>query len=267
MTRIAALLYLIFCLQNRSAGQVIDYTIPAGYENKIGSADYKRIVDSSVATISKRFKVDSVQAGTIRLVKMQDIQAFHLQNLLSECLAEKEKGKWDKIISEYFNKLFVTLDKDDEVDPVSYKESKKYLSLRIYPKEFIAQRPGYRGLGVQTNLEDTYTLLMLDVPSAAFVPVPRKDFNLWNKNIDEVFQLAKANIDRQPVQKIKQTLDADGLTIEATTLKNDDYAASYVLDLGNNSPELLGEFGAIVAIPNKGIAHVCKIVRNKPVQL
>lgn len=266
MNRVIVLFCLLLCLQNHSAGQVIDYAIPRALETKINATDYKRIVDASVAIVSKHFKIDSVKDGTVSLVKMQDIIAFHLNNLILECTEEPDKAKWDKIISEHFNMLFATLDKDDELDPESFKDSKKYLSLRIYPKEFITQRPGYRGLVVQTNLEDTYTLLMLDVPSDAFVPVPRKNFIHWNKDIDEVFQLAKANINRQPVQKIKQSIDAGGVIIETTTLKNDDYAGSYALDLDNNSPELVGELGAIVAIPNKGIAYTCKIVRNQPVK-
>jgi hypothetical protein len=33
----------------------------------------------------------------------------------------------------------------------------------------------------------------------------------------------------------------------------------------NNSPELVGEWGCAIAIPNKGLVDLCRISRDKPV--
>jgi hypothetical protein len=33
----------------------------------------------------------------------------------------------------------------------------------------------------------------------------------------------------------------------------------------NNSPELVGEWGSVVAIPNKGLVNICKVSKDKPV--
>jgi hypothetical protein len=47
-------------------------------------------------------------------------------------------------------------------------------------------------------------------------------------------------------------------------LGNEDYAASFVLDLANNSPEFVGSLGSVIAIPNKGLVNICAISKEKP---
>jgi len=90
-------------------------------------------------------------------------------------------------------------------------------------------------------------------------------FNLWGKDSLEVFQAALANVNKQKIEKVTKTFKVDGADIELTLLGNEDYAGSYALDLMNNSPELVGEWGCAVAIPNKGLVDLCRISRDKPV--
>lgn len=264
MMRIVFLICWLVFIAMAAFSQVVDYTVPNGFKTEISAVDYKTIVDASVAAISKRYKVDSVQDGTVKLVKLQDMQAFHLHNLIVECLKEKNKTMWEITVREHFDKLFSTIDEQEKFDPEDFKEAKKYLSIRVYPKEFVMQRPNSRSFIVQTNLEGTFTMLMYDLPGGAFTPVQRKTFVHWNRDIDAIYAIAKSNINKQQVQKISQAVDADGVKIDATLLSNENYAGSYAICIGDNSPELVGELGCIVAIPHKGAAYVYKIVKGKP---
>ena len=48
-------------LNNPSFGQKIEYDIPEDYKKDVEANDYKRIVDASIATISKRYKIERVK--------------------------------------------------------------------------------------------------------------------------------------------------------------------------------------------------------------
>jgi hypothetical protein len=106
---------------------------------------------------------------------------------------------------------------------------------------------------------------MLDLPGA-FTPVQREVFALWKLDTTAVFKTAQHNINHQQVEKVTQSFDLNGTKVEVSFLGNEDYAASYALDLAGNSPELVGEWGTVVAMPNKGLVNICKISKDKPVE-
>ena len=262
--RIIISLVLLTAIQFTSFGQTISYDIPDGYENDINKEDYKKLVDISVPIVSKRYTIESVKAGTIKLKHGQEMGALNLHNLILKCAAVKDKTKWGEVIQGHFENLFSSLDADKKIDPTNYETIKKYLSIRIYPATTVIERGGVEKVVAKTDLDGTYTLLMLDLPGA-FKAVQKDIFILWKKNIDEVFNVAQDNVNKQKIEKVTQQFDIDGAKIEISFLGNEDYAASYALDLIHNSPELVGEWGSVVAIPNKGLVNVCKISRDKPV--
>jgi hypothetical protein len=245
-------------------GQKIDYNIPDGYEKSIKVGDYKKIVDKSVAVVTTKFKIDFVKDGTIQLKKGQRMSAFNLHNLITKCTSIKDKSKWNDIIETHFQKMFSSLDEQARINPNDFEVVKKYLSLRIYETEFINQNGGAKNLVTRTDLEGTFTLLMLDLPDA-FTPVQKTEFNLWKKTESEIFEIAQKNINQQKIEKITKIFNVDGVDIEMSFFGNEDYAASYILDLENNSPEFVGEWGTVIAVPNKGLVNLCKVSRNKPV--
>jgi len=245
--------------------QDISYDIPARYERDITPVDYKRIVDASVSITAKRYKIDHVSGGTIYLNKGQDLKEINLHNLLLKCVTVKDKSLWEKVITEHFNNIFTSIDAQKKIDPANFETISKYLSIRIYPVETINQRGGVSGVLARTDLEGTYTLLMLDLPGT-FVPVQKKIFELWKKEAGEVFTIAQANVNRQVVEKVTSQFDVGGgVNIEVSFLGNEDYAASYALDLLNNAPEMVGTWGSAICMPNKGLVNICKISKEKPV--
>jgi hypothetical protein len=259
-----ALLILSTTFQLASFGQKINYNIPEGYESTISKGDYKDIVDIAVPIVAKRYSIDHVKDGTIFLKKGQDMQALNLHNIIGKCTAVKDKNQWDKIIQGHFDNLFISIDEQKKIDPKNYETIKKYLSLRIYPVEIVNQKGGSSSVIVKTDLEGTYTVLMLDLPGA-FTAVQGDMFTLWKKDSAEVFKIAQENINKQQIEKVTRNFEIDGTNIEIIFLGNEDYAASYALDLLNNSPELVGEWGSVIAIPNKGLVDICKVSKAKPV--
>jgi hypothetical protein len=187
-----------------------------------------------------------------------------LHNLIEKCVAVKDRSQWDKVIQEHFGNIFASFDEQKKIDPGNFETVKKYLSLRIYPEEMVRQRGGIASLIVKSDLEGTYTLLMMDLPGA-FTAVNKQMFDLWKRDTSEVFKIAQDNINKQQVEKVTQRFDMGGVNIEISFIGNEDYAASYALDLINNSPELVGEWGSVIAMPNKGLVNICKISKDKPV--
>lgn len=263
MRAITLLVWLIF-LSVTSSGQKISYNIPEGYETEIGKDDYKKIVDVAVPIVAGRYAVDFVKDGAIQLKKGQEMQTLNLHNLIAKCIAVKDKSQWNKVVQEHFENIFASIDEQKKIDPENYETVKKYLSLRIYPEAMVNQRGGVSSLIAKTDLEGTYTLLMLDLPGA-FTAVKKQMFALWKLDTAIVFETAQENINKQKVEKVTQSFDVDGVKIEMSFLGSEDYAASYALDLMDNSPELVGTWGSVVAIPNKGLVDICKISKDKPV--
>ena len=257
------LVFTILLIQLTINAQTISYEIPEGYEKNISAEDYKTLVDLSIPIIKARYKVDNVKNGTVYLLKDQDFQALNLHNIITKCISLSEKTQWKSAIEEHFRKLFASVDEQRKIDPEKFETIRNNLSLRIYPEAFIIQRGGHSNFISKKDLEGTYTLLMLDLPDA-FTPVNKKMFELWKKDTAEIFRIAQTNINKQSVEKVTKKFDFDSTTIEISFLGNEDYAASYALDLMHNSPELVGELGSVVAIPNKGIADICKITKSNP---
>lgn len=254
---------LFVVLHLTSTGQKISYTVPEDYQNDISKEDYKKLVDMSLPIVAKHFAIDNLSDGTIQLKSGQEMQALNLHNLILKCAAAKDKSTWNGIIRDHFENLFLSIDERRKIDETNYESIKKYLSLRIYPSGTVLERGGLESVVGRQDLEGTYTLLMLDLPGA-FTAVQRSTFTRWKKDTAEVFQLAQENINKQKVEKLTQFFDIDGSSIEIGFLGEENYAASYALDLLHNAPDLVGEWGSVVVIPNKGLVNLCKINRARP---
>src|SRR6201992_1386890 len=86
-----------------ASAQRISYDPPTNIPQKIGPADYKHIVDSSVAILNTRYKVAKVKGGSIIVTIGKDSGTVNLDNLVLKCLAEEDRGVWDKLIRDHFS--------------------------------------------------------------------------------------------------------------------------------------------------------------------
>jgi hypothetical protein len=261
--RLLTLLALLVAFQQISFAQSISYSIPDGYEKDISKDDYKKLVDLSVSIVARRYTVERVKDGTIQLKKGQELSELNLHNLIGKLAMAKDRSNVNAIIEGHFTNIFSSIDEQKKIDPENFESVRKYLSLRIYPAATIRQRGGTGPVVVKTDLEDTYTLLMLDLPGA-FMPVDKNIFRGWKKDSIEVFSIAQQNVNKQEMEKVTRTFDLDSSKIEVNFLGNEDYAASYALDLEKNTPEFVGEWGSVLVMPNKGIVDICKVSKDKP---
>lgn len=261
--RIILLSTLFFIFHLASFAQEINYQVPEDYKNDISKEDYKRIVDLSVPIIAQKYKIDFVKDGTITLKEGQDISALNLHNLILRCVEISDKSAWRKVVQDHFKNLFADIEAQRQINPNDFESIRQYLSIRIYPAEIINNNGGSSLFVYKTDLAETYTLLMLDLPNS-FIPVEKQIADLWQKSETDLFKIATANVNKQVMDKQTKVIAFEGNKIEVSFIENDNYAASYVLDLSNNSPEFVGEWGSVVSIPNKGIANFCKISKSKP---
>ena len=263
--KLSSLLFLLFALHFSSFSQTINYSLPNDFSTTISEKDYKTIVDQSVLIVSKRYKIENVKNGAISVNSGQGQQLINLENLVSKCLNESDRSKWDSIIQDHFNALFNSIDQKNKMEVHNFESIKPYLSIRIYPNSTVQARGGTANLITRTDLEGTTTMLMLDLPQA-FTNVLKPDFESWHKTIEEVFKAGLENINRQQMTKMTKAFTIDGVDIDFNFLENENYAASYALSLETNMPDMVGEWGSVVAIPNKGLVTICKISKTHPVE-
>jgi hypothetical protein len=261
--RLLTLFILLLAFHPGAFSQQIKYSIPAGFEKEISKTDYKKIVDLSIPFITKRYTIDSASDGGVHVSAGETRQTFYLDNLLYKCIGA-DKSQWKDVVKQHFESLFTSMDEKEKIDLGNFEIAKKYLSIRIYSKQSVDERGGLDKIIIKTDLEGTYTMLMLDLPEA-FTSVDKGLFDSWKKDVTEVFKAAQANINSQEIEKVTQNFNTDGGAIEISLLGNENYAASYALDLGNNSPGMVGEWGSVVCMPNKGLVNICKISKSKPV--
>jgi adenine/guanine phosphoribosyltransferase-like PRPP-binding protein len=258
------ILITVLMFQINMFGQKIDYSIPKGYETDINKSDYKTLVDISIEVIKKKYKIDFVKDGAVQLIANQEMQTLNLHNLIVKCAESMDKKRWKQVIEDHFESMFSTIDEQKKINPNDFATIKKYLSIRIYREDFIVQRGGKEKVVAKVDIEGTFTVLMLDLPKT-FMAVDRQIFELWKKSEAEVFSIAQSNINEQKIDKVNKKFEVEGGEISVYFLGNEDYAASYALDLARNSPEIMGEWGSVIAVPNKGLVNACAVSKEKPV--
>jgi hypothetical protein len=259
------ILIIIFIAVFTTVGyaQQIDYTIPARLEGDISKEDYKKIVDIALPVIKKQYKIESVKDGAVRLSETANMSTLYLDNLIIKCTNEQDKSRWADIVQEHLMQLFSSAKDKDKMDLYDFEKVKQYLAIRIYPKETVQLMGGKDNVICRQDLAGTYTLLMLDLPTA-FSSVDRSMFAHWKQDTALVFKIAQENTNRHPVEKLTQKFAAEGGDIEISFFADDNYATSYALDLPTNAPEFIGEWGSVVAMPNKALVNICKISKERP---
>jgi len=240
--------------------QKVSYDIPDILKSEINKDKYKLIIDLAIPEISKHEKVISVEGGIFKTDKNTN---YGIDNLVYKCKNITEKSALNSIIKEHFDSLFDSRNFSNNLDLKSFEKIKQYLSIRLYPKIYFEEYLKHQGCIYKMDLEEVYTVLMFDLPTA-FTNVQREVFESWKKNESEVFLIAQENINKQNVEKVTQNINLGGTDVEINFIGEETYAASYGLDLIHNSPDFVGNLGAVIAFPNKGIINVCKITSERP---
>lgn len=263
MSKLLFILSLL-CFTFSASAQKIGYSMPDNFRKDISKKDYRKLVDIAVPVIAKRYTVLEVSNGTVLIAKNEDhMSAFNLDNLVFKCLAVDDRSKWHLVIEEHFNNIFTSIDVQKKIKPKELASIRDYLSFRIYPQEMVEQQGGGEHLVVRIDLEGTITVLMMDLPGA-FSPVMKEYFEAWNIGADSAFRIAQANINNHHIEQLTQLFTFEGVPVEVTILAEENYAASILPDLKSGFPQLVGEWGSVIAVPHKAFVELCKVNRDRP---
>ena len=262
-TRHSILISLLLILSiTRLSAQAGKYTPPEGYETLMSKRDYKFFVDESVRVISEQFRIAETAGGVVTLEAGQELEIINLHNLMTAC-AGTEREYWPDRIRGHFEGLAESMKLQKELDYANFPAMKDYLSIRIYPENYLENYADPGILLRKTHLEGTVSVLMLDLPTV-FAPLEKELIASWGKTPEELFGIAQVNVNKHAFTKASHTIESENSPLEIHFIENEDYAASLALDLERNAPEFVGAWGSVVAIPNKGIVNICTISEENP---
>lgn len=247
--------------------QQIDYAVPSDFSDAIPANEYGQLVDESVRLIRQRFTVTSVQGGTVFLKDSAGVGSgmrINLDNVVLKWIALADQADRLLMVQGHFDNLFSSLTEQAETNADDFASVRDKLALRIYPVGSLPRLGGAGNLVCREDLEGTQTVLVLDL-EGAFVPVRREQFRKWKTTEAYAFEAAQQGVNKQDVQVVKADAPTPSGPVALYLLGNEDYAASYVLDLQRNKPELVGEWGSVIAVPNKGIADIHPIRKEKAI--
>ena len=82
MYRVFLLSVFLLALCNDGFSQKISYDLPKDYKKVISAEAYRQLVDLSIPIIAKRYAIEEVQQGEVRLKAGQEMQLLNLHNLI-----------------------------------------------------------------------------------------------------------------------------------------------------------------------------------------
>lgn len=171
-----------------------------------------------------------------------------LLNVVQKC-ALAEPAEWGQIISEHFDNLFTATDEFEKVSEQAkdYVLATSLLAVRLWPRNY-ADSLGYDKLVYRTDLEDTVSVLVFDLPTSIRNITPG-DVAGWQRPVEELFRVALSNtLENNPPEVQEQALPDD---LKVWVFLGDNfYVASQALLL-EHFPQCLGTHGAIVGIPRR----------------
>ncbi|MBO0938142.1 hypothetical protein J2I47_16440 [Fibrella sp. HMF5335] len=227
------------------------YQLPAHLISLITPAEYNQILQLTIEQLSLKGTIEAIHDDgslSILFAGQQGATLFFLDNLLRKCKAA-DQSEWEAIV---FNHVKI-LPINSAAITYIYKDfefAAPLLKVQVKPKGFakeVMQDCVYR-----QDFPDTYTFLVIDFQDALHY-VRSNEAEEWEKPVDQLFDVALANIAREKTD-VSAYLLAERLPF--FTLFHNDFAAAYAIELDQNIEEAIGAFGAVVSIPAKGVAFV-----------
>ena len=231
---------------------------PSRYDGLVTQAEYEQILDIALREVARYGTIDEVDDGLIALTTSDaDFQnvKFSLDNLVRKCKSATP-AEWDVIIVQHFERFVMNKSKDKYIYK-DFEYAQNLLKVQVRPLSMFdsASLDDYIH---RADIPTTATFLILDYDDL-FHYVRKEQIGEWERSIDELFEVAFANI-AQEDYKIERGEMADGIPIFCVL--SGDFSASYVVELQQNMPFAVGQYGAIVSIPSKGTALVHALESN-----
>ncbi len=182
-------------------------------------------------------------------------QDFDL-DLIAELCASAPRAEWSQLVDAHLSRVTAMRDALASVELMTWEEARDQLRLRIQPLAFL-EEGGLRleDVAGAVDLPGTATLAFIDREDSAIV-VSRGSLERWRQHPTGVLALAMVNTMRALEKELRidaQDVGALGKLYAITS--GSYYGASVVLWIDRH-PEMLGEHGAIVAIPARDAVFV-----------
>lgn len=225
---------------------------PEVFEHLISMPDYELLITISIAYFKeKNIPIRAIENGIIKAsgTNGEEVQ-FGLDNLVRKVI-KADKEKWDTIIYDHYSKL-----RQDHKSAYNYlfkdfEYASQFLKVVIKDQNFI--RTDFMEKMVhRIDFPETCTMLILDFEEQ-FRFLMWGEIKEWEVPIDELFEIALQNIRQEEVSVMNGDFKNEQplfLFIEAN------FAASFMIDLQTNAPNSVGNLGALVTIPTKGVSIV-----------
>ncbi|MBO0933364.1 hypothetical protein [Fibrella aquatilis] len=227
------------------------YPLPAHLTSLITPEEYNRVLQLTIEQLSLKGTIEAIHDDgslSVLFAGQNGATLFFLDNLLRKCKAA-DVSEWEAIVINHVKILPI----NSAAITYIYKDfefAAPLLKVQVKPKGFakeVMQDCVYR-----QDFPDTYTFLVIDFQDALHY-VRSNEAEEWEKPIDQLFDVALANIAREKTD-VNAYLLAERLPF--FTLFHNDFAAAYAIELGQNIEQAIGSFGAVVSIPAKGVAFV-----------
>lgn len=178
-----------------------------------------------------------------------------LNNVAQVC-RQNNSGNYDSIIETHFETLVRSKQFETGFNKMvgNFEEVKKYIGVRLYATDYIRQ------VGEQLTITkpfagDILCMLVFDLPDS-IINVKPAQAAIWNKSMDELFDLGMENILNNYPCRISQENFID---FKIWLVQGDHFfAPNIVLDLENHR-NLIGSRGALIGIPHRHTAIIYPI--------
>ncbi len=237
--------------------------MPGEYKHLLNQRAYEAMLDIIFQYFKdKGEQLTKVDNGYIVTKEGEDALEFKygLDNLV-RLVAAAPKEDWESIIYTHFNKTSYD-SRHMQYYKKDYEAAKPHLKILVKDAA-ILKTAGAENLVYKIDFPETVSVLVFDYDDK-FTYLKEEEITEWDKPAASLFEVAQSNIDEENIE-IHQIEYKEG-GIETFAFFNGDFSASYMLNIGQNAPFAIGEYGAVVAIPTKGTAFASPITDKEVIK-
>lgn len=225
--------------------------IPKRFTSLLTEDEYAQIVDLSLCCLKDHIFLEKVEDGVVYgKILANDVNTFGLDNIVRYCAAQNDHSVWPKIIERHFS-IMLGLNSCENITG-SWED---LAILRLCPEGYGVRQKGEAKMVARVDLEATLTAVALEydnhfefVDDSLLKKLSGSDQRLW--------EVAKKRLENQ-VFKINSVILPYGQ--QAFLVQHPEHGASSVLVMERLGKELIGAYGALVAVPAKGLAWICPL--------
>jgi hypothetical protein len=224
-----------------------NYPLPKRHANLMTQSEYNQVVKFAIAEIEKFGQIKTIDDGSISMDGDRKGQVYNLDNLMFRC-KEYDVNEWKTIISDHFQRISRRNEAKSGFFLKDFEHGQKRIKLLV--REPISTRTSelYR-----SDFSPLHSYLVLD-DDESYQFLTDKSVVEWEQKEDDLFEIALENMSKETFKL--ERFEIGETKSEAFLISHPASAASIFIDLAQNLPDAVGEFGSVLFIPSRtmGIA-------------